>query len=135
MTGRSACDLSVVRNAGAHGGDEDVLRIGDLLAVGLPLDRRVASAMVGEQNQRGVIAVLGICLRELPEALQVNIDAVRRFEIAAVVAGVRPVVRLAQRQIEEPRMFCLEVFDRGVKRWSVEGFVAPDARQSRPSGD
>src|SRR6185437_4427443 len=127
--GTAAGDLAVAGNAGSHGCDEDVLRCRDLLAVALPLHRRVTASMIGEQDQRGVATVVGIGLNKLPQALQVPIDATGGLKIAAIVARVRPLVGFAERKIKETWMFRLEIFERGVKGGCVEGFVGPDARR------
>ena len=69
-----------------------------------PFLRSFAAAVIGRKNQRGVAAIFGDRLRELPNCAEISIDAMRGVEIFGVLAGVRPVVGFAERNVEHFRM-------------------------------
>src|ERR1700680_3727371 len=71
--------------------------LGTLLihSVFLPVDRAAAPAVVGGNDERGLVPVRGHGLQRVPEVLHVAIELVRALQNQVVPPGVRPIVGLS----------------------------------------
>jgi hypothetical protein len=87
----------------AQDADPDVLRLRDLLAVALPAREAAPAAVVGRDHERGLAAVLVHALHLVPELAGEAVEALGGVQVVVVAAGVRPVVRLAVRDVEDAR--------------------------------
>src|SRR5277367_739939 len=103
---RNAGTLSQRRRIRPKKCHPDVFRVRILCAVIFPLVMpRLPASVVRRKNQRRAPAVFRHGLHRLPQDPHVVIRAMRGVQIFLVVAYMRPIVRLAQREVKNPRLF------------------------------
>src|SRR6266478_8343404 len=87
--------LAERRGVRADDGHPDIFRSFLFGAMLFPLGEAAAAAVIGGDNESGLIAIVGDGLHSVPKLLDEMIDVVSAVEDEVVAAGVAPVVRFA----------------------------------------
>src|SRR6267142_1789539 len=105
--------LAERRGVRADDGDPDIFRTFLFGAMVFPLGEAAAAAVIGGDNESGLIAIGGDGLHSVPELFDEMIDVVSAVEDEVVAAGVAPVVRLAVADKQDFRMVGADVVEQG----------------------
>src|SRR6266849_5248797 len=97
----------------ADDGDPDIFGAFLFGTMVLPLGEAAATAVIGGDNESGLIAIRGDGLHGVPKLFDEMIDVVGAVEHEVVTAGVGPVVRFAVADKQKPGKFCADVVEQG----------------------
>src|SRR5688500_9839630 len=105
--------------------EPDVLRTFDIAAVLGPVRRRAPPAMIGGDDEQGVVAILWLRLQPAPQRLQEAVGERDPIEHVVVTSRVRPFVGIAQGDVEQARPLALQVAQRKGRGEGVKPLLPP----------
>src|SRR6266481_435300 len=105
--------LAERRGVRADDGHPDIFRTFLFGAMVFPLGEAAAAAVIGGDNESGLIAIRGDGLHGVPKLLDEMIDVVSAVEHEVVTAGVGPVVRFAVADKQDFGLLGADVIEQG----------------------
>src|SRR6266403_439057 len=105
--------LAERRGVRADDGHPDIFRTLLFGAMVFPLGEAAAAAVIGGDNESGLIAIRGDGLHGVPKLLDEMIDLVSAVEDEVVTAGVAPVVRFAVADEQDFGLLGADVIEQG----------------------